>query len=76
MVVCEFVVVRDEVQQSQEVAQQPKLYNECPVPAETRGIVTRQHTHIWSPKDSLGVQEPRSALTTSHAGLLAFYFTL
>lgn len=27
MVVCEFVVVRDEVWQSQEVAQQPKLYS-------------------------------------------------
>lgn len=54
------------------------LYNEGPVQAETRGIVTRQHTHIWSPKDTLGVEEPRSALTTttSHAGLLAFFSTL
>lgn len=53
------------------------LYNESPVPAETRGIVTRRRTHIWSPKDSLGVEEPRSTLaTTSHAGLLAFYSTL
>lgn len=52
------------------------LYNEGPVQAETRGIVTRQHTHIRSPKDTLGVEEPQSALTTtSHAGLLAFFST-
>lgn len=49
------------------------LYNEGPVQAETRGIVTRQRTHIWRAEDTLGVEEPRSTLTTTgHAGLVAF----
>lgn len=53
------------------------LYNGGPVLAETRGIVTRRLTHIWSRKDSLGVEEPWSAFkTTSHAGLLAFLSTM
>lgn len=50
------------------------LHNGGPVLAETRGIVTQQHTHIWSLKDSLGVEESWSAfLTTGHAGSLAFF---
>lgn len=53
------------------------LYNGGPVLAETRGIVIRRHTHIWSRKDSLGVEEPWSAFkTTSYAGLLALLSTL
>lgn len=33
-------------------------YNEGPVQGETRGIVSWQHTHICSPKDTLGAEEP------------------
>lgn len=52
-------------------------YNDSPVQAETRGIVTQQHTHIWSPRGSLWVGVPSSLLaTTSHAGLLTFFSTL
>ena len=52
------------------------LHNDGPVQAETRGIVTRQHTHIWSPEDSLGVEGPCSVLTTtSHTGLWVFFST-
>lgn len=52
------------------------LYNEGPVQAETRGIVTQQHTQYGALR-TLRVEEQHSVLTTtSHAGLLAFFSTL
>lgn len=75
-----FVVVGDEVQQSQEVAQQPKLYYILQWQScsgwDWGHCYAAAHTHMWNPRGGLCAAAPRSLLaTTSHAGWPTFFPT-